>query len=114
MVIHCADPIQQESSGKVSNPVINPYHILQVRIDATLSEIRENYMRLSLLHHPGRQAPNDAEIQRRARVFKLLAACYEFTIKIIIMHYSGSTLLPRSIIISPLYEKEKYMSVESE
>lgn len=77
MVNHCADPIQQESSGEVFNPVINPYHILQVRIDATLSEIRENYMRLSLLHHPGRQAPNDAEIQRRARVFELLAACYE-------------------------------------
>jgi len=37
------------------HPAINPYHVLQIRHDATPSEIREAYRRLSLLHHPGRR-----------------------------------------------------------
>ena len=58
---------------------VNPYHVLQVRSDATLSEIRQHYRRLALWHHPGRCATstNDRELQRRAQVFEILAACYE-------------------------------------
>jgi hypothetical protein len=78
MVIHCASPIaQRDNSLRCNNTPVNPYHVLQVRIDATIPEIRQNYQRLSLLHHPGRKAPNANTIQKRAGVFQLLAACFE-------------------------------------
>ena len=57
--------------------LVNPYHVLQIRRDATPSEIRHAYRRLSLWHHPGRQAESKEERQRRLQVFEIVAACYE-------------------------------------
>ena len=34
---------------------VNPFHVLQVRQDATVDEIRQHYRRLALWHHPGRR-----------------------------------------------------------
>ena len=61
---------------------INPYHVLQVRRDATNHEIRQSYRRLSLWHHPGRNHHDTTleENQRRLQVFEVLAACYELLI----------------------------------
>lgn len=58
---------------------VNPHHVLQVRQDATVSEIRQNYRRLALWHHPGRPCKHvdEQELERRAVVFEVLAACYE-------------------------------------
>lgn len=56
---------------------VNPYHVLQVRRDATPAEIRQSYRRLALWHHPGRTHADMAERQRRLQVFEILAACYE-------------------------------------
>jgi hypothetical protein len=60
-----------------SAAAVNPYHVLQIRRDATPSEIREAYRRLSLWHHPGRKIDCPEERQRRLQVFEILAACYE-------------------------------------
>jgi hypothetical protein len=60
-----------------SDEAVNPYHVLQIRRDATPSEIRQAYRRLSLWHHPGRKADCREERQRRLQVFEILAACYE-------------------------------------
>lgn len=56
---------------------VNPYQVLQVRHDATPSEIREAYRRLALWHHPGRSCGSAEERERRVRLFNILAACYE-------------------------------------
>jgi len=58
-------------------PAINPYHILQVRRDATKSEIRKSYRRLALLNHPGRSHDNEEQRKRRLQLFEILAASYE-------------------------------------
>ena len=42
-------------SALTANSTINPYHILQVRHDATKGEIKQAYRRLALFHHPGRK-----------------------------------------------------------
>jgi hypothetical protein len=60
-----------------SDEAVNPYHVLQVRRDATPSEIRQAYRRLALWHHPGRKVDCSEERQRRLQVFEILAACYE-------------------------------------
>jgi hypothetical protein len=58
--------------------VVDPYHVLQVRRDATPGEIQQNYKRLALWHHPSRTLQVDAaERSRRSHVFNVLAACYE-------------------------------------
>lgn len=80
MVIHGPNPIAQRDNLRRYNnntAPVNPYHVLQVRTDATIPEIQQSYRRLSLLHHPGRKAPNANTIQKRAEVFQLLAACFE-------------------------------------
>jgi hypothetical protein len=81
MVIHCASPITHRDNNlqryNFSTTPVNPYQVLQVRTDATIPEIKQNYRRLSLLHHPGRKALNVDIIQNRAKVFQVLAACYE-------------------------------------
>jgi curved DNA-binding protein CbpA len=59
---------------------VDPYHVLQVRRDATPMEIRRAYQRLALWHHPGRSTMDVIPPQERARrrqVFEVLAACYE-------------------------------------
>lgn len=64
---------------KKSRPtLVDPYQVLQVRRDATPSEIRHAYRRLALWHHPGRclKTPRE-ERARRRHVFEVLAACYE-------------------------------------
>lgn len=60
-----------------SDEAVNPYHVLQIRRDATPSEIRQAYRRLALWHHPGRKVDCLEERQRRLQVFEILAACYE-------------------------------------
>jgi len=67
-------------TGQALSYTVNPYHVLQVRHDATLSEIRQNYRRLALWYHPGRAKAtivDEIELQRRAQVFEILAASYE-------------------------------------
>lgn len=54
---------------------VNPYQVLQVRRDATPSELREAYRRLALWHHPGRCCKEDQE--RRYKIFVIISACYE-------------------------------------
>ena len=63
-----------------SPTMINPYHLLQVRQDATPAEIRGAYRRLALWHHPGRRKTGDlsaGDVQRQYDVFAMLAASYE-------------------------------------
>ena len=55
---------------------INPYHVLQVRRDATSTELRESYQRLALWHHPGRFTDKE-EQERRSHMFHIISACYE-------------------------------------
>jgi hypothetical protein len=68
-----------DQSPPLSDPVIvDPYQVLQVRKDATDSEIRHSYRRLALWNHPGRSAnASREERERRLQVFGVLAACYE-------------------------------------
>ena len=64
---------------------VDPYQVLQVRRDATHSEIRQAYRRLALWHHPGRSLSvlllaYDDPAERRLRrlaVFGTVAACFE-------------------------------------
>jgi hypothetical protein len=59
---------------------MNPYHVLQIRRDATPAEIRDAYRRLALWHHPGRGkclGLATDELQRRFCIFDMVAACYE-------------------------------------
>jgi curved DNA-binding protein CbpA len=58
----------------VVDSMINPYHILQVRRDATPPEIRQAYKRLALWHHPAR---NTTTKDSTFAVFTTLAASYE-------------------------------------
>jgi hypothetical protein len=67
-------PTSTSPGGDLS---VSPYHVLQIRRDATPSEIRQSYKRLALWHHPGRTHASREERQRRFQVFELLAACYE-------------------------------------
>ncbi|KAL7565532.1 hypothetical protein ACA910_003811 [Epithemia clementina (nom. ined.)] len=60
--------------------IVSPYQVLQVRRDATTSEIQHAYRRLALWHHPGRccgGAISPEERCRRQHVFEILAASYE-------------------------------------
>jgi hypothetical protein len=66
-----------EETSNRDEAAVNPYHVLQIRRDATPSEIRQAYRRLSLWHHPGRKVDCAEERQRRLQVFEILAACYE-------------------------------------
>lgn len=71
-------PLTKRNHNEASHHTVNPFHVLQVRHDATVSEIQYNYRRLALWHHPGRnKACHDDELQRRALVFYILAKCYE-------------------------------------
>mmetsp|Transcript_13486 Transcript_13486/g.19885 ORF Transcript_13486/g.19885 Transcript_13486/m.19885 type:complete len:323 (-) Transcript_13486:33-1001(-) len=57
---------------------VNAYVVLQVRRDATPSEIREAYRRLALWHHPGRSRDIcEEELERRSEIFFRLGASYE-------------------------------------
>jgi curved DNA-binding protein CbpA len=59
---------------------VNPYHILGLRRDANIAEIRTAYKRLALWYHPGRgrtkssQSPSSSS---SIQMFEILAACYE-------------------------------------
>ena len=69
---------QPENTPIHSQNDVNPYHVLQVRQDATPSEILLSYKRLALWHHPGRSLDvSTEERQRRLQVFELVSACYE-------------------------------------
>jgi hypothetical protein len=68
---------QHKVLAKDMLPTVNPYHILQVRRDATTSEIRKSYRRLALLNHPGRGHDSGDQRKRRLQMFEILAASYE-------------------------------------
>lgn len=51
---------------------MNPYHALQVREDATPSEIRQCYRKLSLYYHPGRK-----RCRQNYHKFTILSKSYE-------------------------------------
>jgi hypothetical protein len=80
---------RRSSSSPHPNAIVDPYQVLQVRRDATHSEIRQAYRRLSLWYHPGRRivavataATNSSSSKNRAQQqqmvhFATLAACYE-------------------------------------
>ena len=75
----CTNPLHRERGCPETSELVNPYHILHIRHDATLSEIRKSYQRLALFHHPGRKSESlsPEELHRRALVFEILAHCYE-------------------------------------
>ena len=87
---------QNRTNGLLSGSntaTVNPYHVLQVRHDATKSEIKLAYRRLALFHHPGRKlglscdttatkattssTSTDEQQLRKKYVFEVLSACYE-------------------------------------
>lgn len=72
-----AQVIQPDSAATATAALSlnNPYHILQVRRDATPSEIRQAYKRLALWHHPARRRNIEASSDQQK--FVILAACYE-------------------------------------
>jgi len=74
-------PQRQQQGGRLRQQqpqIVDPYQVLQVRKDATNSEIRYAYRRLSLWHHPGRKLKSSLkERSRRRQVFEVLAACYQ-------------------------------------
>jgi len=59
------------------NSPVNPYHVLELRRDATPSEIIGSYRKLALIYHPGRKISCPLERKKRMQFFEVLAACYE-------------------------------------
>jgi len=59
------------------NSPVNPYHVLELRRDATPSEIIGSYRKLALIYHPGRKISCPLERKKRLQFFDVLAACYE-------------------------------------
>jgi curved DNA-binding protein CbpA len=68
------------SSSNVAPPV-NPYHVLQIRQDASPSEIRHSYRRLALWHHPGRSHDSLLERRQRLQLFETISASFETLIE---------------------------------
>ncbi|KAG7369175.1 DnaJ domain containing protein [Nitzschia inconspicua] len=67
-----------ELSTRDNLHAINPYQVLELRRDATVSEIVHSYQKLALWHHPGRGGSTSLEKQRRRMyLFEILSACYE-------------------------------------
>ena len=83
VLVQCM-PLVQSSSRVVAgvkrprlqNEWVHPYQVLQVRRDATPSELREAYRRLALWHHPGR-CNNKEDREKRYKSFVIISACYE-------------------------------------
>ncbi|VEU40938.1 unnamed protein product [Pseudo-nitzschia multistriata] len=59
------------------NSPVNPYHVLELRRDATHAEIIGSYRKLALIYHPGRKIASSIERRKRLQFFEILAACYE-------------------------------------
>ena len=64
-------------NGTDCNAPVNPYRVLELRRDATPSEIIGSYRKLSLMYHPGRKVSCPLEREKRMQFFVVLAACYE-------------------------------------
>ena len=71
-----SSPSSALNATKYNSPV-NPYHMLELRRDATASEIIGSYRKLALIYHPGRKISCPLERKRRMQLFEVLAACYE-------------------------------------
>uniref|UniRef100_A0A7S3P447 J domain-containing protein n=1 Tax=Amphora coffeiformis TaxID=265554 RepID=A0A7S3P447_9STRA len=69
--------VHQKQCIKKQQSIVDPYQVLQVRRDATRSEIRQAYRRLALWHHPHRFCEDKGEKQRRSQMFTMVAAAYE-------------------------------------
>lgn len=76
--IHCENlnsvitsPVHQQSHA------INPYHVLNVRSDASLNEIQTAYRKLALLHHPCRNSSGSSINEDKAFLFAIINASYE-------------------------------------
>jgi hypothetical protein len=50
--------------------LVDPYQVLQVRRDATRSELRQAYRKLALWHHPGRTCGGREKRARRATLLR--------------------------------------------
>jgi curved DNA-binding protein CbpA len=68
-------------SSSNAAPLVNPYHVLQIRQDASPSEIRHSYRRLALWHHPGRSHDSLLERRQRLQVFETISASFETLIE---------------------------------
>ena len=64
-------------SATECNSPVNPYHVLELRRDATPSEIIGSYRKLALMYHPGRKISCPFERKKRIQFFEVLGACYE-------------------------------------
>jgi curved DNA-binding protein CbpA len=61
-----------------TSQAINPYQVLELRRDATPTEIVQSYRKLALWHHPGRGGSSTPEERRRRlHFFEILSASYE-------------------------------------
>lgn len=65
------------SPAKQKSHPINPYHVLNVRSDASQDEIRVAYRKLALLHHPYRNRTGNGGKEDRLTLFVILSASYE-------------------------------------
>lgn len=64
-------------NGTSCNAPVDPYRVLELRRDATPSEIIGSYRKLALIYHPGRKISCPLERKKRMQFFEVLAACYE-------------------------------------
>mmetsp|Transcript_12543 Transcript_12543/g.31594 ORF Transcript_12543/g.31594 Transcript_12543/m.31594 type:complete len:514 (+) Transcript_12543:56-1597(+) len=70
-------PSTNALDGTNRNAPVNPYRVLELRRDATPSEIIGSYRKLALMYHPGRKISCPLERKKRMQTFEVLAACYE-------------------------------------
>mmetsp|Transcript_5376 Transcript_5376/g.11096 ORF Transcript_5376/g.11096 Transcript_5376/m.11096 type:complete len:168 (-) Transcript_5376:96-599(-) len=70
-------PSTNALDGTNRNAPVNPYRVLELRRDATPSEIIGSYRKLALMYHPGRKISCPLERKMRMQTFEVLAACYE-------------------------------------
>jgi len=70
-------PASNALNGTNCNAPVNPYRVLELRRDATPSEIIGSYRKLALMYHPGRKISCPLERRKRIQTFEVLAACYE-------------------------------------
>jgi hypothetical protein len=71
------DDLHNLMSSPAKSHAINPYHVLNVRSDASQDEIQMAYRKLALLHHPYRNRTSNGSREDHVASFVLLNASYE-------------------------------------
>ncbi|KAL3934991.1 MAG: hypothetical protein SGARI_003151 [Bacillariaceae sp.] len=71
--------LQSRRRKQALHAAVDPYQVLELRRDATDTEIVRSYKKLALWHHPGRGRGKEPaeETQRRWMFFQILSNCYE-------------------------------------